>query len=147
MIRFIYIICYIAFGLGATSSFHGIRYARPRRFADYIAWVNDQIRKTNPFVDHHRLNDNNIDDEDETLAEIVMTRLRTSDGLDMKWVNETYGQAKVDAILRGMELGFELKLTSWNDDHHISLKSPDGFLFSNTLLSSVFHELSTSSDM
>ena len=136
-----------AVGLGATSCFNGIRYARPRAFSDYINWVNDQVVNGNKLPEWHRTSENNVDDnddeEDETLAEIVMTRLRTSDGLDLKWVEDTYGKTKVEKILRGMQLGLDLNLAVLDKDQQsIKLRSPDGFLFSNTILSSVFAELS-----
>ena len=137
-----------AVGLGATSCINGVRYARPRKFVDYINWVQDQTKNGNRLLQYHQNNhddgDGDDDDDDETLAEIVMTRLRTSDGLDLKWVEETYGKVKVDAILSGLELGLDLNLVLLDSDqnnYHARLTSPDGFLFSNTILSSVFAEL------
>ena len=97
---------------------------------------NEETTSDTPYTD--------IDDEeeDEALAEIVMTRLRTSDGLDLSWIEKKFGKSKVDAILQGMELGLDLDLASLDlDTNCLKLSSPDGFLFSNTILSNVFVEL------
>lgn len=139
----------LAVGLGATSCFNGVRYARPRKFADYIDWVQNQISLGNLLPKYHEreynedsVEANREDDEDETLAEIVMTRLRTSDGLDLSWVEESYGKEKLEAILRGLDLGLDLKLATLDKDSNVAkLTSPDGFLFSNSILSNVFAEL------
>ena len=138
----------VAIGLGATSCLNGIRYARPRKFSDYIDWVQDQVSQKNKFSKDEEITDtitmynNGVYDQDEALAEIVMTRLRTSDGLNLSWIEKKFGKSKVDAILRGMELGLDLNLASLDlDTNCLTLSSPDGFLFSNTILSNVFVEL------
>ena len=77
-----------------------------------------------------------------------MTRLRTSDGLDLDWLEQTF-PAKVglaESILQGAALGLELGLA---EAHHVNnggrgrlrLLDPDGFLFSNTIISSIFLEI------
>ena len=111
-----------------------------------------------------RKQEDNDELELEILDDIVMKRLRTSDGLDMSFVWERYGAKKVEAIFQGAELAFDLGMASLlllsknNSMVAISekeainihcrnvvlrLTDPDGFLFSNTIISSIFVELDT----
>ncbi|KAL3811416.1 hypothetical protein ACHAXA_005317 [Cyclostephanos tholiformis] len=160
-----------AVGLGATSNLNGERYARPRAMSDYISWtkvlkrdfatrsgegnanattrtsppwLNGGMRfKSEPRVDE----DNNFDDR---LLDIVMTRLRTSEGLDLDWVanHGGYSRTHIEAILRGFELALDLKLGHKDAGKvdgmygSIRLNDPKGFLFSNHLISNIFMELS-----
>ena len=97
-----------------------------------------------------------IVDDDDLLTEIVMKQLRTSDGLDLNVIGNRFGLTAVDAILRGAQLGLELGLVNYRqrklpeNDHSSSnndkngilyLVDPDGFLYSNTIISSIFYEL------
>lgn len=119
------------------------------------------------------------DDDDDALLDIVMTRLRTSEGLDLDMIanrvrhshGKKEGEKVVKKILRGFAPALELKLGERlhcstddgdgdggeeNDDQShrgddggslslsygiIRLKDPDGFLFSNTMISNIFVEL------
>ena len=99
-------------------------------------------------------------DDDDYLTDIIMTRLRTSDGLDLNWIRQNIpnGASKVKAILRGAELGIDLGLaehslpqsvgaadtdanSNRSDSDILRLVDPDGFVFSNTIISSIFLEL------
>jgi oxygen-independent coproporphyrinogen-3 oxidase len=135
---------WFAFGLGATSFVHGNRYARPKALTDYVAWV-----KNGGTRDAHRARDeaacpNTLD----WLTDVIMTRLRTSDGLDLDWIkdNAPNGDVVVEQILTGASLGLELGLAARHIHKKKSLGTlrladPDGFLFSNSIISSIFVEL------
>ena len=78
-----------------------------------------------------------------------MTRLRTSEGLDLDWVagQDNYAETHVEAILRGFELALDLKLGHKDASPAgtygcVRLNDPKGFLFSNHIISSIFMELS-----
>ena len=168
-----------AVGLGATSNVDGMRYARPRAMSDYISWTEklgvagDARAMTTtgaatpppPWLwggtgiddaEGHRRDvddDDDDDDDDDRLLDIVMTRLRTSEGLDLDWItcHDNYDGTHVEAILRGFELALDLKLgrrdagsTSSDGGTHgsIRLNDPKGFLFSNHIISNIFMELS-----
>jgi len=107
---------------------------------------------------HKEHDDEDLDDKKDNLLDLVMTRLRTVEGLDLDWVDQHYGSAYVEAILRGFELAIDLELGVMDDsdddeknrlNHHqchgsIRLVDPTGFLFSNHIISNVFLELSES---
>ena len=139
-----------AIGLGATSNVNGARFARPRALSDYVSWA---LELKKPGIKLPWLLPNNDRPTEELaqndqLLDIVMTRLRTSDGLDLDWIanNEGYDETHVRAILEGFKLALELDLgtiTRSRDRKHgiIQLRDPNGFLFSNNIISNIFLEL------
>ena len=77
-----------------------------------------------------------------------MTKLRTREGLDLNWIRQAHvgGEAKADAVLRGAELALDMDLAKRerNEDRShdcLRLQDPDGFLFSNNIISQIFVEL------
>ena len=133
-------------GLGATSNINRVRYARPRALSDYIKWIEGLMtQNTNKLPWLHRNEED--DEEDDELLDIVMTRLRTIEGLDLGWIEKHYTTSHVRAIQRGFALAIDLDLgVSDNSPDKkygsIRLKDPKGFLFSNNIISNVFLELS-----
>ena len=139
-----------AIGLGATSSVGGNRFARPRTMADYIEWVLDQKEKVETEKEIPSWLEAGEDDAEEEglLTDVIMTKLRTREGLDLNWIrNENIlGQSKADAVLRGAELALDMDLAKreqYDDNNYdyLRLEDPDGFLFSNNIISQIFVEL------
>lgn len=148
-----------AIGVGATSNLNGVRFARPRALADYVSWTNDLKQQWTkhsekdttdsswkPWLSSCMESDKNSTEEDK-LLDIIMTRLRTSEGLDLDWIanQAKFGQSRVDAILRGFELALELDLGEriigpGRKFGFIRLRDPNGFLFSNNIISNIFIE-------
>ena len=141
----------LAIGLGATSRINGKRYARPRNMSDYISWLNKEKEKLRtsakdyiaPWTPLDMENGNIVIDDDEkldTLLDIIMTRLRTKEGLDLTWIETEYGPKHVDAILKGAKLSLDLGLAK-TDSNTLCLIDPSGYLFSNNILSNIFLEI------
>ena len=128
-----------AIGLGATSNINGFRYSRPRALSDYISDVGDETQWISNVSRHESYEV--VDKDDDALLDIIMTRLRTSDGLDLEWVAKEYGDSYVKAIMKGLRYFEEetdlIKVSPGN----IKLTDPDGFLFSNNIISNIFVEL------
>jgi oxygen-independent coproporphyrinogen-3 oxidase len=124
-----------AIGLGATSFVNGQLLARPRTLVDYYSWVDAERTE----AEQQKM------DDDEYLTDLVMKRLRTSDGLDLKWIQERFGHHVETSILKGANLGLELGLAETvahdNEGQTLRLKDPDGLLYSNYIISSIFAEL------
>jgi len=78
--------------------------------------------------------------------DVIMTRLRTSDGLNLDIIESLYGKETVHTILKGAQMAIDLKLATIthevdrNTHRILKLSDPDGFLFSNTILSNIFLE-------
>jgi coproporphyrinogen III oxidase-like Fe-S oxidoreductase len=145
-----------AIGLGATSNVNGTRYSRPRALSDYISWswseATEEDKDGNdesPWISKVSAQDINhtIIDKDDALLDIIMTRLRTSDGLDLDWIanHEEYGESYVEIIRRGVKFFEDTDLVTVSPGH-IKLKDPDGFLFSNNIISNIFAELDDDAD-
>ena len=133
-----------ALGLGATSLVDGIMTARPRTLAEYRVWVQELSKTQQENFPNH---DEKMD-KDDFLTDVILKRLRTSDGLDLNWVEQNYGEDCLNAIMKGASLGLELGLmtveeSSAGTDSQKTLRlvDPGGFLYSNNLISNIFVEL------
>ena len=106
--------------------------------ADYHSWVQRMGSSTGDDSEASEL----ISSEDDLLTDIVMKRLRTSDGLDLEWIQERFGAEQRNAIVKGAQLGLELKMAQLDKDGaRLRLEDPVGFLYSNYIISSIFVEL------
>jgi coproporphyrinogen III oxidase-like Fe-S oxidoreductase len=123
-----------AIGLGASSFVANVTIARPRTMSDYVRWVASQ-ENAMPFKSEGQ--DALLDE----LESLVMKRLRTSDGLSLKYIETRYGAVFVDAIQKGIQLGCMFNMVSIDDIDTVRLTDPKGFLFSNSIISSIFFEL------
>lgn len=134
-----------AIGLGATSCINRMRYSRPRTMSDYIEWTKNARTTISRGLTQPWLNGKESWEHD--IEDIIMTRLRTRDGLDLTWVcNQENGNDIMKKILLGAKLGFELGLVKRYTRieagiDRLYLTDPKGFLFSNTIISSIFAEL------
>lgn len=140
-----------ALGLGATSYVNRRLIARPRAFADYLKWVEEKsLNFTSDIPAEQNANDNNSFNQVpslDLLMDIVLKRLRTSEGLSLNGIRHVFGEANncdlgekyVDSILRGAQLGLELGLADFDESNQIlRLTKPNGFLYSNSIISSIF---------
>jgi len=141
-----------AVGLGAASFVGGVRDARPRAMADYVAWVEKLVRPRSVAAeggeapDEEGDEDEDEDDEEEDeVGNLVMTRLRTSDGLDLDALRERHGGEIAADVLLGAELAIDLGLATVSASEGslgvLRLTDPRGFLMSNSIISSIFVKL------
>lgn len=119
-----------ALGLGATSFVDKRLVARPRTLSDYLLWVDES----------NTTGETDMIGSLDLLLDTVLKRLRTKDGLQLDWVKEQYGDDYENAILRGAALGIELGMALVNG-RVLKLVDPLGFLYSNTIISSIFVEI------
>ena len=96
--------------------------------ADYEAWVDDGASVEG--------GDDDDDDEDWLLDELL-TALRTSDGVDLGRVRRVYGADAEACVRRGAADAVEANLATLHGDA-LRLTDPDGFLFSNFVISTIF---------
>jgi putative oxygen-independent coproporphyrinogen III oxidase len=133
-----------AIGLGATSFVNGRQVARPRTLVEYAEWVQQQSSRQQGSTPKDA-SDGNLMDDQEYLTDIVMKRLRTSDGLDLDWLTARFGKDITQKVVKGASLGLELNLAerirSETGEELLRLANPDGLLFSNYIISSIFVEL------
>ena len=79
----------------------------------------------------------------DQLLDMVMLRLRLSDGLDLGKVRTRFGAAAAESILNAIAPHQDKQLVDIEGDH-ISLRDPQGLMLSNDIISDVFAVLDTS---
>lgn len=128
-----------AVGLGATSFVDKKLVARPRKMNDYVEWVREGKECTTLTTSEEDDEEGDIDDE--YLSDLLLKRLRTIDGLDLSWLETNYGSETMEEVLEGAKLGLELGLAEHTEDNNLRLTDPEGLLYSNFIISSIFQEL------
>ncbi len=140
---------YYGFGMGAASYEKGCRFTRPRKTREYYQWVADLIDSSGVF-------DCQQTPAEEVLLETLMLGLRLADGLSLSTLAQQFGEETVAKIWQCLqpyhrqgwveiigENGLAEKLPPTG---RVKLSDPEGFLFSNTVLASLFHHLSLTSE-
>lgn len=135
---------YYGFGMGAASYAEGKRFTRPRTRQSYYEWL-----AQGGVIDSEPLSSQDI------LLETLMLGFRLAEGLNVETLTHSFGAATVNQIweslkpyeqrgwvqviaLNGVVLNNFFKLPK---RCRIRFTDPDGFLFSNTILSDLFSQL------
>jgi oxygen-independent coproporphyrinogen-3 oxidase len=128
---------YYGFGMGAASYTQRQRYVRPRKRSAYFAWVEAMIQRGSQL-------DVPLDTRHDVFLDTVMVGLRLADGLDVRAIAHHFGDAYAQRLLRILgpyqAQGWVWMAESSGEVHHLGLTDPEGFLFSNVVLSTVFQQ-------
>ncbi len=144
---------YYAFGMGASSYIDGCRFTRPRKTREYYEWV-QQLTQNNGTFECPQISEN------EVLLETLMLGLRMTEGLSLQTLAEQFGEQTIKQIWDCLqpyynqgwvevldENGCLTKVGEIGDNNQfptggrIRLSDPEGFLFSNTILATLFSKL------
>lgn len=141
---------YYGFGMGAASYIHQQRYTRPRTRTAYFDWVKDLPNRPGPL-------DVPIDPIQDTFLETVMLGLRLAEGLEFKAMADIFGLGLVQRLWQVLTTYTDTGWIEWapvlESEHHslrdeghppsprVRLSDPEGFLFSNVVLSDIFQVL------
>ncbi|MGJ5673681.1 MAG: radical SAM family heme chaperone HemW [Nostochopsis sp.] len=120
---------YYGFGMGAASYVAGKRFTRPRKTKEYYQWVEAGC-----------VIDCEVTSADEILLETLMLGLRLAEGVNLAVLVEQFGEKKIEEIEKCLQQYFQkgwIKL----EGERLRLSDPDGFLFSNVILSKLFAQL------
>ncbi|MGL5081372.1 MAG: radical SAM family heme chaperone HemW [Microcoleaceae cyanobacterium] len=157
---------YYGFGMGAASHLQGDRLIRPRQTQLYFDWVEAGDRLAGAEW---------VGSPQDRLLETLMLGLRLSEGLNLFALAQDFGEKTVEQILTCLDpyhqkgwveclevegkpfarsslvdiSGREPELTGdkpMTYSGKIRLTDPEGFLFSNTVLASLFHQFSNFED-
>jgi putative oxygen-independent coproporphyrinogen III oxidase len=123
---------YYGFGMAAASYVGGQRFVRPRKRREYFEWV-----QSGGMIDCA------IASSEERLLDTLMLGLRLADGLDGETLRSEFGDSAVEKILKTLEPYEKMGWVATEDfpTKRIKLTDPEGFLFSNVLLSTLFEKL------
>ncbi|MDJ0620521.1 MAG: radical SAM family heme chaperone HemW [Calothrix sp. MO_192.B10] len=120
---------YYGFGMGAASYVAGKRFTRPRKTQEYYQWVKDGC-----------VIDCELTPPDEVLLDTLMLGLRLTEGVSLQMLQERFGKENVENIQRILQ---PYQDKGWVQilKGRLQLSDPEGFLFSNVVLSALFQEL------
>ena len=136
---------YYGFGMGAASYVNGQRFSRPRTRKEYYAWLETGAIINSPTIS-----------ATDYLLETLMLGLRLREGIDLAQFTPQNLQAISSCLQPYYERnwieiidtdGTKLDLTTLNLLPDISVAArlrvgdPEGFLFSNTILATLFEQL------
>ncbi|XHU95955.1 MAG: coproporphyrinogen III oxidase [cyanobacterium endosymbiont of Rhopalodia gibba] len=146
---------YYGFGMGAASYTNQQRFTRPRTRKYYYSWVN-QLSQSGGFIDCPKLSNRDI------LLESLMLKLRLSEGINLSLIKADFGEEITNRIVACLSPYYQQNLISLIDDQDnkivlnniktvpentkLKLTDPEGFLFSNTILATLFFNLKDSLD-
>ncbi|OCQ93287.1 coproporphyrinogen III oxidase [Oscillatoriales cyanobacterium USR001] len=138
---------YYGFGMGAASYVEGVRFTRSRTRQEYYQWVKDltSVNVENPM----QLSD--------ILLETLMLGLRLAEGLSLNAIAQKFGENILNRIWNCLQSYYQqgwieitgddgLLLVVENGESlpqfgHLRLNDPEGFLFSNRILATLFSQL------
>ena len=139
---------YYGFGMGAASYLQGVRLTRSRTRKEYYQWVKDS---TSVKVAQSPMKSNDI------LLETVMLGLRLADGVSLEAIAQKFGENTLDRIWSCLQPYYRQKWVEITRDNglllnlrdsqklpscgYLRLSDPEGFLFSNTILATLFSQL------
>ncbi|MEE3715905.1 radical SAM family heme chaperone HemW [Tumidithrix elongata RA019] len=120
-------------GMGATSYLDRERIDRPRKIREYFEMVEawQQLGKV-PFAPK-------VLDVEE-LLDLLMQGLRLSEGLSLQSLTQRYGKELSDRVCELMEPYLGKKWASL-ENGYLKLIPPDGWLFSNEIITDLFEKL------
>ncbi|GAP94476.1 radical SAM family heme chaperone HemW [Leptolyngbya sp. NIES-2104] len=115
---------FYGFGMGATSYLNGDRVSRPRKLREYYDWIKEphSTNEVEPI---------------EYLLDSLMTGLRLKEGISLEQLVERFGENAIAQILDCLK---PYERASWVviTPERIQLTDPEGFLFSNVILTKLF---------
>ncbi|MGF1536733.1 MAG: radical SAM family heme chaperone HemW [Elainellaceae cyanobacterium] len=127
---------FYGFGMGAASYIQQQRVTRPRTQVAYRAWVRDRLSQRTACPDSLT----------ERLLDTLMLGLRLSEGLSLRKLVRAFGSDLVHGVTRAMAPFYAKGWVIYGPDDRFRLSDPDGFLFSNVILSTLFDTVSAASD-
>ena len=128
---------YYGFGMGATSYVRGQRYTRPRKTTEYYDWV-EELATACGVIDCPST------PVEEMLLETLMLGLRLKEGVNLSTLSAVFGAAtreKIERCLQPYQKQGWIEFVEKESSEYAQLTDPEGFLFSNVVLATLFERL------
>jgi putative oxygen-independent coproporphyrinogen III oxidase len=127
---------YQGFGMAAASYVNGQRFVRPRKRREYFEWVKE-LEKNGGAIDCA------VVSKEEMLLDTLMLGLRLADGLSVDEGRSRFGDALLEKVLEALQPYLK---AGWveiveSPEQRIKFIDPEGFLFSNVVLATLFEKL------
>jgi putative oxygen-independent coproporphyrinogen III oxidase len=121
---------YYGFGMGAASHLEGYRFTRPRQTQAYYQWLATG-------ANWREVKTTKID----RLLETLMLGLRLREGIDPDRIDREYGTIYREKLDRAIERYRRMGWLEIGDLGRLRLSDPEGMLFSNEVLATIFKEI------
>lgn len=138
---------FYGFGMGATSYVNGDRIARPRKTWEYYEWVEAEGKRERGKAmrdgEMERESAESTPDSSPSLLDTLMLGLRLAEGLDVRTLIKVFGEttiARLQTCLQPFVNQGWVTIPPLVGNCRIKLSDPEGFLFSNTILTAIFQE-------
>lgn len=153
---------FYGFGMGATSYVDGDRLSRPRKTREYYAWVEERRKdedgrmKSVATSSHPSLltPHSSLPHSPEQLLDTLMLGLRLAEGLDLAALTQRFGKATLRRVWKCLhpfyKQGWVMVVSETEvsqqveaelpETGRLKLSDPEGFLFSNVILVTLFEE-------
>lgn len=140
---------FYGFGMGATSYVAGDRVSRPRKIREYEAWVNQKTQNGSTTLENQTAQENSAD----LLLDTLMLGLRLAGGLSVARLRSQFGAETFSQVWQCLHPYYrkgwvevlvdrqpvlDLKVTDQLPIGQLCFSDPEGFLFSNVMLVSLF---------
>ena len=120
---------YYGFGMGAASYVQGKRFTRPRTRREYYAWV-----EAGAIIDVP------VTSDTDYILETLMLGLRLAEGVNLSQFEREIKEKIWTCLQPYRDRGWVEFLES-DEEERLKLNDPEGFLFSNTILATLFERL------
>jgi putative oxygen-independent coproporphyrinogen III oxidase len=120
---------YYGFGMGSASYVAGQRFSRPRTRREYYAWLEAGAVINAPEIS-----------PTDYLLETLMLGLRLASGVNLNQFSPQVQQAILSTVKPYLPRGWVEITARDNQSAKLRLSDPEGFLFSNTILATLFEE-------
>jgi oxygen-independent coproporphyrinogen-3 oxidase len=121
---------YYGFGMGAASYLNRQRFTRPRTRQQYYEWVAAGC-----------LIDSTPSSPLDLLLETLMLGLRLKEGVNLNLLEQEFGPNIQETITNSTAIYFDKNWIKIDQSNRFSLTDPEGFLFSNTILTRLFETI------
>ena len=120
---------YYGFGMGAASYVGGKRFTRPRTRREYYAWIEAGAIIDVPIIS-----------KTDYILETLMLGLRLAEGVSLSQFDREI-TAKIRTCLQPYRDRGWVEFLESDEEERLRLNDPEGFLFSNTILATLFDRL------
>ncbi len=120
---------YYGFGMGAASYVAGKRFTRPRTRREYYAWV-----------EAGGIMDMPVTSETDYILETLMLGLRLAEGVSLAQFDREIKEKICTCLQPYRDRGW-VEFLEIDGEERLKLTDPEGFLFSNTILATLFDRL------
>jgi len=130
---------FYAFGMGAASYLEGTRYISPRTRVEYYEYV-EGLPKVVDDLPSRETAPKNQNTQKDIFLETLMLGFRLAEGVSIPLLAQNFGHETISLLLSLLE-PYQAKGWVKISQDRVCLSDPEGFLFSNVVLTRIFEKM------